>query len=95
MFPILLAPFGLTTAVLPPIPMPSAIIVEFLPPLDWSARGPDAADDEEFVSECYDEISRGMQSALDRLHAQDPHPVIRGVNNLVRQGRTRLKVPEV
>jgi hypothetical protein len=75
--------------------MPSAITVEFLPALDWSAYGPDAADDEEVVAECYDEISRVLQSALDRLHAQDPHPVIRGLTSLVRPGRTRLKVPEV
>jgi 1-acyl-sn-glycerol-3-phosphate acyltransferase len=94
-FPIFLTPYGLTTAVLPPLPMPSAIIVEFLPPLDWSAHGPDAADDEEIVAECYDEISRVMQAALDRLHVQDPHPVIRGLTSRLRPGRTRLKVPEV
>jgi len=94
-FPIMLAPFGLTTAVMPPLPMPSAITVEFLPPLDWSAHSPDEADDDEVVAECYDEISRVMQSALDRLHAQEPHPVIRGLANLARPWRTRLKVPEV
>jgi 1-acyl-sn-glycerol-3-phosphate acyltransferase len=94
-FPILLAPYGLTTAVVPPLPMPSHITVEFLPPLDWSAHGPDATDEEEVVAECYEEISRVMQSALDRLHAQDPHPVIRGLTSHLRPGRTRLKVPEV
>jgi 1-acyl-sn-glycerol-3-phosphate acyltransferase len=93
-FPIMLTPFGLTTAVVPPLPMPSAIIVEFLPPLDWSAHGPDGADDEEVVAECYDEISRVMQAALDRLHAQDPHPVIRGLISRLRPGRNRLEVPE-
>jgi len=94
-FPILLAPYGLTTAVVPPLPMPSAITVEFLPPLDWSAHSPDAADWEEVVAGCYDEISRVMQVALDRLHAQNPHPVIRGLTSRLRPGRTRLKVPEV
>jgi hypothetical protein len=94
-FPILLAPYGLTTAVMPPLPMPSAVTVEFLPPLDWSGYGPDAADDEAVVAECYDEISRVMQAALDRLHAQNPHPVIRGLTSRLRPGRTRLKVPEV
>ena len=94
-FPILLAPYGLTTAVIPPLPMPSVVTVEFLPPLDWSAYGPDAADDEEVVAGCYEEISRVMQAALDRLHVQDPHPVMRGLTSRLRPGRTRLKVPEV
>jgi 1-acyl-sn-glycerol-3-phosphate acyltransferase len=92
-FPILLAPYGLTTILTPPLPMPSAITVEFLPPLDWSAYGPGAADDEAIVAACYDEITSAMQMTLDRLHTQDPHPVIRGLSNLIRPGRTRLEVP--
>ena len=94
-FPILLAPYGLTTAVVPPLPMPSAVTVDVLPPLDWSVHGPGAADDEDVVDRCYEEICGVMQSALDRLHAQDPHPVVRGAVNLVRPGRRRLTVPEV
>ncbi len=92
-FPILLAPYGLTTILTPPLPMPSAINVEFLPALDWSSYGPEAADDEAIVAACYEEITSSMQTALDRLHAQNPHPVIRGWCNLLRPGRTRLKVP--
>jgi len=94
-FPILLAPYGLTTAVVPPLPMPAAITVEFLPPLDWSAHGPEAADDEDVVARCYDEVSRTMQAALDRQHARNPHPVLRGLTSRLRPGRTRLTVPEV
>jgi 1-acyl-sn-glycerol-3-phosphate acyltransferase len=94
-FPILLAPYGLTTAVTPPLPMPSAVTVEFLPPLDWSGYGSEAADDEGIVDACYSEIASVMQSTLDRLHAQDPHPVIRGWSNLLRPWRTRLAVPAV
>ena len=92
-FPILLAPYGLTTILTPPLPMPSAITVEFLPPLDWTSYGPEAADDEATVAACYEEITTAMQTALERLHAQNPHPVIRGWCNLLRPGRTRLKVP--
>ncbi len=92
-FPILLGPFGLTTILRPPLPMPSAITVEFLPPLDWSAYGPEAADDEAVVAACYEEITSAMQMTLDRLHTQNPHPVIRGLSNLLRPGRTRLEVP--
>jgi len=92
-FPILLAPYGLTTIITPPLPMPSAITLEFLPPLDWSTYGSEAAEDEEVVAACYEQITGAMQAALDRLHAQDPHPVIRGWSNLLRPGRARLKVP--
>lgn len=93
-FPILLAPYGLTTVLVPPLPMPSAITVEFLPPLDWTSYGPEAANDEAIVTECYEEITTAMQTALDRLHAQNRHPVIRGWCNLLRPGRRRLKVPD-
>ena len=93
-FPILLAPYGLTTILTPPLPMPSAITIEFLPPLDWTRYGPEAADDEVIVAACYEEITTAMQTALDRLHAHNPHPVIRGWGNLLRSGRRRLKVPD-
>lgn len=91
-FPILLAPYGLTTILTPPPPMPSAITVEFLPALDWTDYGPGAADDEAIVATCYEEITTVMQSALDRLHAENRHPVIRGWCNLLA-GRRRLTVP--
>ena len=93
-FPILLAPYGLTTILTPPLPMPSAITVEFLPPIDWTRYGPDAADDETTVTACYDEITTAMQAALDRLHAQNRHPVIRGWCNLLGPGQRRLTVPD-
>ena len=92
-FPILLGPYGLTTILTPPLPMPSAITVEFLPPVDWTSYGPEAADDEAVVAACYEEITTAMQRALDRLHAQNPHPVIRGWCNLLRTGRRGLEVP--
>jgi len=92
-FPILLGPYGLTTILTPPLPMPSAITVEFLPPVDWTSYGPEAADDEAVVAACYEEITTAMQRALDRLHAQNPHPVIRGWCNLLRAGRRGLEVP--
>ena len=87
-FPILLSPYGLTTILTPPLPMPSAITVEFLPPLDWSTYGSAAADDGAIVEACYEEITSAMQTTLDRLHTQDPHPVIRGWCNLLRPGRS-------
>ncbi|HLM96453.1 MAG TPA: lysophospholipid acyltransferase family protein [Acidimicrobiales bacterium] len=88
-FPILLGPLGLTSILTPPLPLPAAITVEFLPALDWSGRGPEAADSPVVVDGCYAEITRIMQSALDRLRAEHPHPVMRGVANLVRRVGTR------
>ena len=94
-FPVMLAPYGLATVLTPPLPMPSSISVEFLPPLDWSAYGPEAADDDKIVDACYDEMTRLMKAALDRLHARRPHPVMRGCSNILRPWRQRLAVPEV
>jgi len=92
-FPILLGPFGLTSILTPPLPMPSAITVEFLPALDWSTYGHEAADDDAVVADCYAQVTDTMQSALDRLRAERPHPVMRGWSNLVRRGPRRIEVP--
>jgi hypothetical protein len=75
--------------------MPSSVTVEFLPPVDWSAYGPEAADDDEIVDACYREITSVMQTALDRVHDERPHPVLRGWSNLLRPWRSRLTVPAV
>lgn len=82
-FPIFLGPFGVSTILRPPLPLPSAVTVEFLPPFDWSRFGPDAADDPDTVAACYDEITSAMQAALDRLAAERPHPVLRGIGRLL------------
>jgi len=92
-FPILLGPFGLTSVLTPPLPMPAAITVEFLPALDWGGHGPQAADDDGLVTACYDEITAVMQAALDRLRAEHPHPVVRGVTHLLRHGPSQVEVP--
>lgn len=90
-FPLVLSPLGVTPVLT--VPMPSAVTVEFLPPLDWSAGGPDAARDDAVVARCYDELTAAMQGALDRLHAERGHPVARGWWNLARHGDRRLEVP--
>ncbi len=77
-FPILLGPLGLTTALAPPLPMPSSITVEFLPPIDWSHLGPGAAEHPEVVDRCAAEVMGVMQAALDRLRVERAHPVRRG-----------------
>ncbi len=94
-FPILLGPFGLTSILTPPLPLPAAITVAFLPALDWSGHGPEATNDPVVVDGCYAEITGIMQSALDRLRAEHPHPVMRGVAKLVRRvgARTESATP--
>ena len=82
-FPILLGPLGLTTVLTPPLPLPSSITVEFLPPIDWRGLGPAAADDPTVVDRCAAEVIGTMQSALDRLREERAHPVRRGLTNLV------------
>ena len=82
-FPIMLGPFGLATVLTPPPPLPTSITVEFLPPIDWSSLGPDAADDPEVVDRCAAEVIGVMQDALDRLRVERAHPLRRGISNLV------------
>lgn len=66
-------------------PLPAAVVVEFLAPLDWSRFGPDGADDPEVVGACYREVVSLMQGELDALHAEYPHPVVTGCTRLARR----------
>jgi 1-acyl-sn-glycerol-3-phosphate acyltransferase len=89
-FPLLAGPpFGINTILTPPLPMPAHLTLEFLAPLDWSAYGPDAADDPRIVSACYDDITARLQAALDRLSAEHPHPLLRGCTQLTTRAATR------
>ncbi|MGA2835738.1 MAG: 1-acyl-sn-glycerol-3-phosphate acyltransferase [Acidimicrobiales bacterium] len=81
-FPILLGPLGVTTALLLPPPMPSSITIEFLSPMTWEGLGPEAADDPGTVARCAAEVTAAMQAALDRLRVERAHPVFRGFANL-------------
>lgn len=89
-FPILAGfPFGVTSILLPPPPMPAQVTVEFLPALDWTGYGPGAADDQDVVSACYDEITARLQSALDRLSAEHPYPLLLGSSRLTARAATQ------
>jgi 1-acyl-sn-glycerol-3-phosphate acyltransferase len=82
-FPILAGfPFGVGSILTPPLPMPAHLTLEFLPPLDWTAYSPGAADDPCIVSACYDDITGRLQAALDRLSAEYPFPVLLGCSRL-------------
>jgi 1-acyl-sn-glycerol-3-phosphate acyltransferase len=82
-FPLLAGfPFGIMSVLTPPLPMPAHLTLEFLPAVDWTAYGPAAADDPRIVSACYDDITRRLQAALDRLSAEYPYPVLLGCSRL-------------
>lgn len=68
-------PFGVAP-VLPPLPLPTKVTVDFLDPLDWSGDGPDAAHDPSLVQARYDEVTGVLQAGLDRLSAERPHPLL-------------------
>ena len=70
-------PWGLAPGMLPTLPLPAKITTELCEPVDWASRyGPEAADDDEIVARCYDEITATMQSVLDRLAAERRFPVL-------------------
>jgi 1-acyl-sn-glycerol-3-phosphate acyltransferase len=75
-------PFGVSLGAY--LPMPAAVTVEFLPALGWSSQGAAAAEDPTVVQACYDETVATMQAALDRLSAEDPHPLMTGSGSLVQ-----------
>jgi 1-acyl-sn-glycerol-3-phosphate acyltransferase len=82
-FPFLAGfPFGVASALTPPLPMPAHLTLEFLPALDWTGHGPGAADDAVVLSACYDDITGRLQAALDRLSAEHPYPVLLGASRL-------------
>lgn len=90
-FPLLAGPpFGVTSILCPPLPMPAQITVEFLPALDWTGFGPGAAEDREIVGSCYDQITAVLQTALNRLAAERPHPVLLGCSRLAGRAAAGL-----
>lgn len=82
--PILLqVPWGLSLGFIPGIPLPAKIKVELGPPIDWSAHGPEAAENPEIVDRCYEEITTAMQGTLDRLARDLPYPVVQRLLGLL------------
>ena len=82
--PILLQiPWGLTLAFVPGLPLPAKIRVEVGPPLDWSAYGPEHADDPAVVDRLYAQVTQRMQRTLDRLARDVPYPVIERLRELL------------
>lgn len=79
-------PWGIAPAPAPVWPLPAKVTVRVCEPVDWSAYGPDAADDPTIVRRCYEEIVGCMQANLDELVAALPHPLLARLQDLGRRG---------
>jgi hypothetical protein len=67
MFPIALqAPWGLSPALLPEIPLPTKIRTAFQAPVELDCD-PERADDEAYVKAKYREVCESIQSGMDTL----------------------------
>jgi 1-acyl-sn-glycerol-3-phosphate acyltransferase len=60
-------PWGIAIGPLPHVPIPVQIHTRVCPPIVFDRYGPDAAQDEDYVNECYDKVRTVMQTALDNL----------------------------
>jgi 1-acyl-sn-glycerol-3-phosphate acyltransferase len=70
-------PFGVVPGGIPTWPLPAKITVELCEPIDWSSRyGPEAAEDDVVVRNCYQELTNTMQATLDRLAAERRFPIL-------------------
>ncbi len=67
MFPIALqAPWGISPALLPEVPLPTKIRTAFGEPIDLDPD-PERAKDDDYVKERYDAVESAIQSGMDRL----------------------------
>ena len=67
-FPIAVSfPWGLTSALVPYVPLPTRITTAFCRPLRWPDLKPRHADDDEVVRRCYAEVEASMQERMAEL----------------------------
>jgi 1-acyl-sn-glycerol-3-phosphate acyltransferase len=75
MFPIALqAPWGISPAILPELPLPTKIRTAFQNPVRFEV-GPERASDDEYVDRKYREVRRSIQSGIDTLARRRRFPV--------------------
>jgi 1-acyl-sn-glycerol-3-phosphate acyltransferase len=76
MFPISIqAPWGVSPAMLPELPLPTKIRTAFQPPVKLS-RDPAKAKDDKYVDRKYDEVQRSLQDGMDTLARRRAFPVL-------------------
>lgn len=76
-------PWGLVLGPVPAWPIPTKVTLQVLEPMEWSHLGPEDADDPEVLERCYVEITGRMQSALDDLAKEYPHPILSRLQSLL------------
>src|SRR3954468_2414339 len=75
MFPIALqAPWGLSPAMLPELPLPTKIRTAFQDPVHFEVD-PERADDQDYVNRKYREVRRSIQSGMDALARRRAFPL--------------------
>lgn len=73
-FPIYLGlPWGLAIGPLPHMPWPSPIHTRVCPPIIFEQTGRTAAQDNEYVNQCYQQVVQQMQISLNQLIADVSH----------------------
>lgn len=79
-------PWGFTLGTVPGWPLPTKVTLQICPPLDWSDLGPEAAEDPEIVTRCYDQAVEVMQRQLTALAEERPFPVLSRLRKLLPGG---------
>jgi 1-acyl-sn-glycerol-3-phosphate acyltransferase len=75
MFPIALsAPWGISPAMLPEIPLPTKIRTAFQPPVELE-HDPERASDEDYVEAKYEEVRQSIQQGMDVLARRRAFPL--------------------
>jgi 1-acyl-sn-glycerol-3-phosphate acyltransferase len=75
MFPISIqAPWGISPAMLPELPLPTKIRTAFQPPVKLS-RDPAKAKDDDYVDRKYEEVRASIQAGMDALARRRAFPV--------------------
>jgi len=75
MFPIALqAPWGISPAMLPEIPLPTKIRTAFQEPIELE-HDPERASDDDYVNRKYREVRRSIQSGMDALARRRAFPL--------------------
>jgi 1-acyl-sn-glycerol-3-phosphate acyltransferase len=75
MFPIALqAPWGISPALLPELPLPTKIRTAFGKPIELDTD-PDRAEDDNYVKAGYEEVQQAIQSEMDRLARRRKFPL--------------------
>ena len=89
-YPILLQlPWGVSTPGQPGIPLPAKITMQVCEPIDWSHLGPEAADNDDIVEQCYREITERMQETLTALARENPKPLKSRIASLFKGPQQR------